>query len=299
MVEFDQGFQAKNDCIEKMWAVISAVGLWLNEEDHISPLIHNEDGDTTCELIGLMGCALLTVLAAIEAAGELKPDSRFLDLTLGIAYYLELSHDLPAFGIEGECVAWRREAVNYFKKGKLDPEKGTFATKLRLEKLGKADDFDEGSHEETDITVEKVMTRAASLKKLHSEKPAGGSADNPVTIPEDDGADKENADPEAVCDNAVSPPPTTKGKRKRGLGDVENAENVEKMGKTHELEKDPWHWNDKFKAYKKERHPKMGGEHYDITKMSRADRASSSFTGKDPLAKIPLKDLKENLLDLA
>ena len=43
----------------------------------------------------------------------------------------------------------------------------------------------------------------------------------------------------------------------------------------------------------------MGGEKYDITKMTRADRAATSFTGKDPLAKIPVKYLKENLVDKA
>jgi len=268
MIEFNQSFRAKDERIEKMWSVVSAVGLWLNEEDHIGPLIGNEDGKTTCELFGLLGCALLTVLAAIEAAGELKPDSRFLDLTLGIAYYLELSHDLPAYGIEGECIAWRNEAVNYFKKGKLDPEKGIFATKLRLEKLAK------------------VTTGTTAL-----ETSAGSSAANPVMIPEDDDADKENANPEAMGDKAVSPPITAKGKRKRGLGVTENAENANKA------EKDPWHWHEKFQAYKKRQGEPLGGEKYDITKMSRTERAAASFTGKDPLAKIPVKYLKENLLD--
>jgi hypothetical protein len=275
-----------------MWSVVSAVGLWLNGEEDISALIGNEDGDKTCQLFGLLGCALLTVLAAIEAAGELKPDSRFLDLTLGIAYYLELSHDLPAYGIDGECVAWRREAVKYFEKGNLDPEKGTFATKLRLEKLATAGDYDEvqDSSEEADGTIENDATGTTTLEKIDAQRStknlAGSSVENPVTILEDGDADKENANPEATSDKAVSPPQTAKGKRKRGFGGVENAE------------KDPWHWRDKFGAYKKKQ-GKVGGEHYDITKMSRADRAAASFTGKDPLAKIPVKYLKENLLDRA
>ena len=285
MVEFNQGFHAKKDRIERMWSVISAVGLWLNENEHITALINNEDGDTTCEMIGLMGCALLTVLAAIEAAGELKPDSRFLDLAIVIAYYLELSHDLPAFGIEGQCVSWRKEAVNYFKKGSLDPEKGIFATKLRLDKLAKVGDVDD-DFAHTNGEVEKIMTGTTSLEKIEAETAAkasaGSSAENPVTILEDDDADKENANPKAVGN----------GKRKRGLDNVENTRNA-KGG-----DKDPLHWNDKFNAYKDKRHPKMGGEHYDITKMSRADRAAASFTGKDPLADVPVKDLQANLLDL-
>ncbi|KAG9185190.1 hypothetical protein G6011_07734 [Alternaria panax] len=301
MIEFDQGFQTKEDRVEKMWSVISAVGLWLNEDSHVDALINNEDGETTCEIFGLLGCALLTVLAAIEAAGELKPDSRFLDLTLGIAYYLEISHDLPAYGIEGEYVAWRKEAVNYFKKGELDPEKGIFATKLRIEKLSKGGDFDgEKDYEETNGTVEKIMTGTTTLEKLQAERaatnPAGSSAENPVTIPEDDDVDKENATPEATADKAVPPPPTAKGKRKRGSGDEENARNARNA---NNAEKDPWHWDRKFKLYKKRQGGTLGGEKYDITKMSRADRAAASYTGKDPLAKIPVKYMKENLLDQA
>jgi hypothetical protein len=297
MVEFDEGFRAKKYRIEMMWAVISAVGLWMNEEDRIDALIGNEDGDTTCELFGLLGCALLTVLAAIEVAGELKPNSRYLDLALGIAYYLELSHDLPAFGIDGEYVAWRKEAVNYFKKGKLDPERGTFATKLRLEKLAKVDDFYEGDFEADNGTIEEVGTGNSLTEKVQAEraveKPAGSSAENPLTIPEDDDADKENTIPEATHGKDVSPPPTAKCKRKRGLGDVENA------GKADKIEKDPWHWAANFRAFKKRRGSTFGGEKYDITKMSRSDRAAASFTGKDSLAEIQAKDLKDNLLDWA
>ncbi|CAI9632056.1 unnamed protein product [Alternaria burnsii] len=299
LIEFDESFRANDDRIEKMWSVVSAVGLWMNCDENIDALTNNEDGETTCELFGVLGCALLTVLAIIEAAGELKPDSRFLDLTLGIAYYLELSHDLPAYGIEGECVAWRKEAVNYFKKGKLDPEKGTYTTKLRIEKLSKVGNFDgdDGDYEETNGLVENVMTGMTSSERLQAEKATaklvGSSAANPVMIPEDDDANKENENPEATGDKAVSSQPTSSGKRKRGLSDAENLKD------TNNGKKDPWHWNEKFNAYKERQGETLGGEKYDITKMTRADRAAASFTGKDPLAKIPVKYLKENLLDEA
>lgn len=168
---------------------------------------------------------------AVDQEGELKPDSRFLDLPLVIAYYLELSHDLPAYGIEGKCVSWRKEAVVYFKKGKLDPEKGLFATQLRLDKLANASDYEETTDEGEDI----------------------------------------------------SPPPVKGNKRKR-----EDSKNDDV---------DKWHWETAVKAYKK-RQGKMGGHHYDITKMTRAERAATTFDGKDPLADIPAKALKENLIDL-
>ncbi|KAF1834549.1 hypothetical protein BDW02DRAFT_568937 [Decorospora gaudefroyi] len=255
MIEYDKAFHSKgNKRLEDLWVVVSAVGLWLNEDEHIGLLINNEDGSTTCKLIGLIGCALLSTLAATEAAGELKPDSRFLDLTLVISYYFEISHDLPDYGIEGECVAWRREAVKYFKKGKLDPEKGLSATKVRMEKLEKAGDYD-GDDEDADAET----------------------VDEPV-------AEGQNANQEAAGEKAVSPP--SKGKAKRASGGVQSDE------------KDPWKWADKFKAYKKGRGSSMGGQKYDITKMSRTDRAAAAFDGKDPLAGVPVKELKEDMVDL-
>jgi hypothetical protein len=95
----------------------------------------NEDPEKTCKVIGLLGCALLTILSEIDRAGELNPSSRFLDIALVIGYFLELSHDLPAYGIEGSCVSWRKEAVLLFKKGKLDPKKSLFDTDQRLAEL--------------------------------------------------------------------------------------------------------------------------------------------------------------------
>ena len=133
---FRQSFQQKRgQRLEKMWAIVSAIGLWANVEN-ISELISKsvgqsllppltysdtDDGDKTCKMIGVLGCALLTALSAIDRAGELKPDSRFLDLALVIDHFLELSYDLPDCGIEGTCVSWRKEAVAILIKAKLDP----------------------------------------------------------------------------------------------------------------------------------------------------------------------------------
>ena len=187
-----------------------------------------------------MGCAFLTVISAIDHAGELKRDSKFLDLALVIGYYLEASHDLPAHGIEGECVSWRKEAVALFKKGKLDPKKALFGTADRLKALENAPDFN-------------------------------GS------VPDED------KDSEATSGKESE---TSGKKRKRGE-------------KSKASENDPWQWDAKFKAYKKMQGKSLGGQKYDITKMSRAERADSAFNGKDPLADVSAKDLKENLLDFA
>ncbi|KAK6430393.1 hypothetical protein LTR95_013449 [Oleoguttula sp. CCFEE 5521] len=44
--------------------------------------------------------------------------------------------------------------------------------------------------------------------------------------------------------------------------------------------------------------PKLGGQQYDITKMSRSERASHAFDDKDPLADIPIKELKAGNISL-
>lgn len=94
---------------------------------------------------------MLTVLDAIDQAGELTSTSRFPDLALVIGYYLELSHDLPAYGIEGSCVSWRKDAVRIFKKAKLDIKKGLFATGRRLRELEHAPNYERlGSDDETE-----------------------------------------------------------------------------------------------------------------------------------------------------
>lgn len=41
---------------------------------------------------------------------------------------------------------------------------------------------------------------------------------------------------------------------------------------------------------------KLGGKHYDITQMSRSERAGFSFDGKDPLKEFSDKDIKSGVL---
>lgn len=66
--------------------------------------------------------------------------------------------------------------------------------------------------------------------------------------------------------------------------------------------KDPWGWGKTLKAYKKKHGTGKGGGQigrykYDITRMSRKERASHAFDTKDPLADASDKDLKEGTLD--
>jgi len=190
--------------------------------------LDNENGEKTCELVGLLGCALLTVLSAIDRAGELKPESRFLDLALVIGNFLELSHDLPAYGIEGACVCWRKEAVVYFKKGSLDPNRGLFDTEHRL----------------------KQLESAPNVEPLNSDDDTDDEAD------------------------------------------------AELLHHQHGSETDPWAWTATMEKYRKKHANTIGLQQYDITKFTRAERAEASFNGRDPLADVPVKDLRRNLLDL-
>ncbi|KAE8145301.1 hypothetical protein BDV25DRAFT_133908 [Aspergillus avenaceus] len=62
---------------------------------------------------------------------------------------------------------------------------------------------------------------------------------------------------------------------------------------------DPWGWSAILKEYEKNgygRKPKIGGDRYDITAMSSADRKSSSFENKDPLGPKERADIKKGLI---
>lgn len=194
------------------------------------------------KLVNLLGCALLTVLHELDLVGALKPDSEYKDLALVIAYYLELCHDLPAYGIEGDCVAWRKEAIAYFHQAKLDPKLGLASTALRLEKLANAKNFDHDTGDE-------------------------GATENNLASP-------------TRCKHAerIPPPPLKHG----------------------EKEHDRWKWDTCVTAFKKLYTPdgKLGGQHYDITKMTREQRAAAHLEGKDPLADVPVWELKNNMIEL-
>lgn len=259
MVEFNNAYRSKGpNHLEDMWVIVSAVGFWFNLDDNFGCFTGSEDGYSVRQLVAVMGSAVLTVLAAIEKAGELKPDSRFLDLALVIGYYLEFCHDLPAYGCEGESVMWCKHLIEYFKKGNLDPAKALATTKHHIEKIEKGED-DWGNEE----VLQDQTTKDS---------------------------EKENVNPQATKDKLQSPKSAT-GKRKRGSANAKSG-----ASQDAKKEKDNWGWERLFKKYKKEHHPKMGGNHYDITKMSRAERKEAAYDGKDPFADVPAKDLEEDLV---
>ncbi|KAK2761677.1 hypothetical protein FQN54_001505 [Arachnomyces sp. PD_36] len=64
--------------------------------------------------------------------------------------------------------------------------------------------------------------------------------------------------------------------------------------------KDPWAWDAALKEYEKRygvnKKPKIGGNEYDITAMSSAERKKSHFKKKDPLGKKELDAIKAGLI---
>lgn len=84
---------------------------------------------------------------------------------------------------------------------------------------------------------------------------------------------------------------------------IEEAEPSDGTELPKKTDKDPWKWAKRLKDYKSHygvtAAKKIGGTRYDITKMTRKERASHAFDGKDPLADVSEKDLKEGNLDFA
>lgn len=88
----------------------------------------------------------------------------------------------------------------------------------------------------------------------------------------------------------------------KGISATERILQSAKGGSEAELPKntvkDPWGWSKMLTAYKRMHVAgKLGGTKYDITKMTRKQRASYAFDDKDPLADVSEKDLKEGNLD--
>lgn len=84
----------------------------------------SDDGDRAQEISGLVGTALLSGLASIEEAGELKADSKFLDLGIIITTFLYWSKDHEDYGIEDEdAIGWRKHVVAYFERRGLGFDK--------------------------------------------------------------------------------------------------------------------------------------------------------------------------------
>ncbi|KAI1106588.1 hypothetical protein F4804DRAFT_300500 [Jackrogersella minutella] len=82
-------------------------------------------------------------------------------------------------------------------------------------------------------------------------------------------------------------------------GTEEKVKTLEKeFGKIKPLSANPksdkWDWKKKFKKFSKEN--KIGGDKYNILKMTRKERASFALDKKDPLADVPDKAIEEGIV---
>lgn len=83
---------------------------------------------------------------------------------------------------------------------------------------------------------------------------------------------------------------------------LESAKGGSETKLAKKADKDPWGWGKVLGDYKRKQGTgkgggSIGGTKYDITKMSRKERAAHAFDKKDPLADVSDKDLKEGNLD--
>jgi hypothetical protein len=78
-----------------------------------------DDGDMTMALLPLVGFAFITTLDAVDAAGQLKPDSKSLDLALIMSFFLQWVPEDGASDGEDVPVSWRETIVGYVKKGNI------------------------------------------------------------------------------------------------------------------------------------------------------------------------------------
>jgi hypothetical protein len=227
--EFQTALNKKSSTVEGIWVIVSGLCLWLVETE-LGPLMGElcsavtvslancvkgaDDGDRVGQLIDLVGHVLLRGLTAIDRAGELKPDGKFLDVPIVITSMLEWSKNFPDYGFEGKIIDWRAHAAAYFRKGKYDASQG--------------------------------ITTAQQL--------------------------------------------------------VEEVEGVDEGKIPAATNEDPWGWKQTFQLYKSlhavpcGRVHKIGGFHYDITRMTRAQRAQHAFDDEDPLKDVSDKDLREGNL---
>jgi hypothetical protein len=83
---------------------------------------------------------------------------------------------------------------------------------------------------------------------------------------------------------------------------IEKMEGVDEGKIPAATNKDPWDWKKKLQLYKDfhavpvGRGHKIGGFHYDVTRMTRAERAQHSYDDEDPLKNVSDKDLREGNL---
>ncbi|OTB04630.1 hypothetical protein M426DRAFT_320745 [Hypoxylon sp. CI-4A] len=117
----------------------------------------------------------------------------------------------------------------------------------------------------------------------------------------DDDDEKEEFHPDRF-DDAILSYANRRGVTLQGPGDIDKltANLTGEVQLPKKGVKDPWNWEDELKEYTKHygkgKQPKIGGDDYDITTWTSAQRKKASFTHKDPLGKRELDAIKQGMV---
>ena len=104
------------------WAIVSTLAHFINHEVHNGVWMQVDDGDRVEALTGLIGCAFLSALNALDRIEELKEDSAFRDLGLVMAIYLQFSQEATTteYSNDDDTTDWQEAIVQYAAKAEID-----------------------------------------------------------------------------------------------------------------------------------------------------------------------------------
>ncbi|KAH0339813.1 hypothetical protein KCU81_g7121, partial [Aureobasidium melanogenum] len=106
MAEFNKILNSKNGKTEELWTILESMPIWLLDEPNV-PWHMIDDGERSWLTYGLLGFMLLAGLNRIDQEGELKPDSKYKDLSLVMSLWARVADDLggdtddPFDGVKG------------------------------------------------------------------------------------------------------------------------------------------------------------------------------------------------------
>ncbi|KAK6003277.1 hypothetical protein QM012_001122 [Aureobasidium pullulans] len=93
MAEFNKVLNSKNGKTEELWTILESMVCWILEESNV-PWHMIDDGQRSWFTYSLLGFMLLAGLNRIDQEGELKPDSKYKDLSLVMSLWARVADDL-------------------------------------------------------------------------------------------------------------------------------------------------------------------------------------------------------------
>ncbi|KAI4765088.1 hypothetical protein E4T52_00022 [Aureobasidium sp. EXF-3400] len=93
ILEFNKVLNSKDGKTEELWTIVESMVWWMVEEPH-APWHMIDDGERSMMTHSLLGFMFLTALNRIDQDGDLKPDSKYKDLSRVMALWAKASEDL-------------------------------------------------------------------------------------------------------------------------------------------------------------------------------------------------------------